>query len=114
MNSFEIGTKLREIAIEYTDAADKCVMIDTHDMLNRGAAQVRFVAVMVSTAADGFYDDLGLAWIEAGRRLLDPLLERARMDEVHASRAERRDEQLARIDAAVERVEVATSKLVRS
>lgn len=114
MNSIEIATNLREIAIEYTDAADKCSMVDTHDLLIRGASQVRFVAVMVSTAGDGYYDDLGLAWIEAGRRLLDPLLERARMDEVHASRAERRDEHLARIDAAVERVEVATSKLVRA
>jgi hypothetical protein len=88
--STRIAAELKDLARDFEAAEQIVLSIPEADAVMRNAQQVRFVATMVSTAADGHYDALGFAWMSAGRRFLDALLERARMDEVHASRASRR------------------------
>lgn len=90
--SSRIACELKQLAHDYIDAEQHTDDFETADALMRGAAQVRFVATMVTTTPGDSMHPLGEAWISAGRRFLDALLERARMDEQHESRASRHAE----------------------
>jgi hypothetical protein len=78
---------LHELAKEWMQAATRADTLDTEDTRNRGAAQLRFVAVL--TASGPGFVPLGSAWLAAGRRMLDTI-DAADMDAVHESRSRRR------------------------
>jgi hypothetical protein len=86
VKSREISKQLHALAIEWEQCADRADTLDALDTRRRAAAQIRFVAVMTTSAG---MHALGRVWVDAGRRMLDAV-NAADMDAVHESRSRRR------------------------
>lgn len=97
MNTPEIAEALHTLAREYLESEQQLDSFALSELLMRGAASTRFVAALVEQAEElrparrGYYNTLGTAWLDAGRRFLRAVLEQAD-DEVHSSRVARRVE----------------------